>query len=46
MANLIVGNDGANALRGTTGRDVIYGFNPDGPQGKSHRSPQRAWPPD
>ena len=23
MANLIVGNDGANALPGTTGRDVI-----------------------
>jgi Ca2+-binding RTX toxin-like protein len=33
MANLIVGNDGANALPGTTGRDVIYGFNPEGPQG-------------
>ena len=33
MANLIVGNDGANALLGTTGQDVIYGFNPEGPQG-------------
>ena len=33
MANLIVGNDGANTLPGTTGRDVIYGFNPEGPQG-------------
>jgi glucose/arabinose dehydrogenase len=31
--NLIVGNDGANALPGTAGNDLIYGFNPDGPQG-------------
>jgi Ca2+-binding RTX toxin-like protein len=33
MANLIVGNDGANTLQGTSGRDVIYGFDPEGPQG-------------
>jgi glucose/arabinose dehydrogenase len=32
--NLIVGNDGANALSGTAGHDLIYGFNPDGPQGQ------------
>jgi Ca2+-binding RTX toxin-like protein len=31
-ANLIVGNDGSNTLQGTAGKDVIYGFNPDGPQ--------------
>jgi hypothetical protein len=43
MANLIVGNDGANALPGTTGRDVIYVFNPEGP---SHRSPRPALPRD
>ena len=30
--NLIVGNDGSNSLQGTTGADVIYGYNPDGPQ--------------
>jgi glucose/arabinose dehydrogenase len=33
-ANLIIGNDGANSLTGTGGNDVIYGFNPDGPQSK------------
>ena len=32
MANLIVGNDNANTLNGTGGNDVIYGFNPQGPQ--------------
>jgi len=32
MANLIVGNDSANTLNGTAGNDVIYGFNPQGPQ--------------
>jgi hypothetical protein len=31
-ANLIVGDDGSNTLLGTGGRDLIYGFNPDGPQ--------------
>ena len=30
--NLIVGNDGSNSLQGTVGADVIYGYNPDGPQ--------------
>ena len=32
--NLIVGNDGSNTLDGTAGDDLIYGFNPDGPQGQ------------
>src|SRR4051794_26035539 len=32
--NLIVGDDGSNALTGTGGADLIYGFNPDGPQGQ------------
>jgi len=31
--NLIVGNDGTNTLPGTSGDDLIYGFDPDGPQG-------------
>ena len=30
--NLIVGNDAGNSLQGTAGADVIYGYNPDGPQ--------------
>ncbi len=30
--NLIVGNDGSNSLQGTAGADVIYGYNPNGPQ--------------
>ena len=30
--NLIVGNDASNSLQGTAGADVIYGYNPDGPQ--------------
>ena len=30
--NLIVGNDGSNPLQGTADADVIYGYNPDGPQ--------------
>jgi Ca2+-binding RTX toxin-like protein len=34
MANLIVGNDGSNTLQGTTGTDVIYGYDPNGPQGQ------------
>jgi hypothetical protein len=33
-ANLIVGDDGSNALQGSLGSDLIYGFNPDGPQGQ------------
>ena len=34
MANLnpIVGNDGGNALQGSGGGDLIYGFDPNGPQ--------------
>jgi glucose/arabinose dehydrogenase len=31
--NLIVGNDGRNTLQGTAGQDLIYGFDPNGPQG-------------
>ncbi|GAU80580.1 PQQ-dependent sugar dehydrogenase [Bosea sp. BIWAKO-01] len=31
-ANLIVGNDGSNTLQGSAGRDLIYGFDPNGPQ--------------
>jgi Ca2+-binding RTX toxin-like protein len=31
--NLIVGNDGSNTLNGTAGDDLIYGFDPNGPQG-------------
>src|SRR5262245_64230565 len=31
---LIVGNDGSNPLQGTAGNDVIYGFDPNGPQGQ------------
>ena len=31
--NLIVGNDGSNNLAGTAGNDLIYGFDPNGPQG-------------
>jgi glucose/arabinose dehydrogenase len=34
MSNLIVGDDDTNVLRGTTGRDLIYGFDPEGPQGE------------
>src|SRR5689334_20282805 len=35
MANgtLITGNDGANTLSGSAGDDLIYGFDPHGPQG-------------
>jgi glucose/arabinose dehydrogenase len=32
--NLIVGNDGSNNLQGGSGDDLIYGFNPNGPQGQ------------
>src|SRR5829696_2343483 len=30
---LIVGNDGANVLQGGPGAELIYGFDPNGPQG-------------
>jgi glucose/arabinose dehydrogenase len=30
--NLVVGNDGANVLSGGAGSDLIYGFDPNGPQ--------------
>lgn len=33
MAPIIHGNDQANTISGTTSREVIYGFDPDGPQG-------------
>ena len=33
--NLIVGNDGNNSLQGTEGADVIYGFDPNGPQSQA-----------
>jgi glucose/arabinose dehydrogenase len=29
----LVGNNGANTITGGAGADLIYGFNPDGPQG-------------
>src|ERR1043165_4153733 len=32
MATLIVGNDTSNTLTATRGNDVIYGFDPNGPQ--------------
>src|ERR1700709_1635717 len=31
--NIIVGDDGSNTLQGTAGGDLIYGFDPNGPQG-------------
>jgi glucose/arabinose dehydrogenase len=31
----IVGNDGSNSLTGTAGGDVIYGFDPNGPQSQA-----------
>jgi Ca2+-binding RTX toxin-like protein len=30
--NLITGNDGANTINGTAGADLVYGFDPNGPQ--------------
>jgi glucose/arabinose dehydrogenase len=33
--NLIVGDDGSNTLQGTAGSDLIYGYDPDGPQGQA-----------
>jgi Ca2+-binding RTX toxin-like protein len=35
MANPIVGDDFSNTLQGTTGADVIYGYNPNGPQSQA-----------
>jgi glucose/arabinose dehydrogenase len=35
MANPIVGNDGSNTLQGTTGADVIYGYDPNGLQSQA-----------
>ncbi|HZO47266.1 MAG TPA: PQQ-dependent sugar dehydrogenase [Xanthobacteraceae bacterium] len=32
--SLVVGNDGANTVVGGPGRDLIYGFDPNGPQGE------------
>jgi glucose/arabinose dehydrogenase len=32
--NLIVGNDGSNDLQGSAGKDLIYGYDPNGPQGQ------------
>src|SRR3954451_17941736 len=29
--NIVTGNDGANALSGTAGSDLIYGFDPNAP---------------
>jgi glucose/arabinose dehydrogenase len=35
MANLIVGNDASNTLSGTAGADLIYGYDPNGPQSQA-----------
>ncbi|WP_225712594.1 PQQ-dependent sugar dehydrogenase [Bradyrhizobium semiaridum] len=32
-ANVVLGNDGINDLSGSAGRDLIYGFDPNGAQG-------------
>ena len=32
--NLVVGDDGSNTLMGGSGKDLIYGFDPNGPQGQ------------
>ena len=29
MANIVIGNDGANVLSGTNGDDIVYGFDPN-----------------
>jgi glucose/arabinose dehydrogenase len=34
-ANLVVGNNGGNSLQGTAGADLIYGFDPSGPQSQA-----------
>ena len=36
--NLIVGNDGSNSLQGTAGADLIYGYDPNGPQSQAMQS--------
>jgi glucose/arabinose dehydrogenase len=33
--NRIVGNDGSNVLQGTAGPDLIYGYDPNGPQSQA-----------
>src|SRR3954452_22359696 len=33
--NVLVGNDGSNDLQGGAGKDLIYGFDPNGPQGEA-----------
>ena len=33
--NLVVGNDGSNALQGTAGTDLIYGYDPNGSQSQA-----------
>ena len=33
--NLITGDDTSNTLSGTAGNDLIYGFNPNGPQSQA-----------
>jgi Ca2+-binding RTX toxin-like protein/glucose/arabinose dehydrogenase len=33
--NLVVGNDGTNSLQGTAGADLIYGYDPNGPQSEA-----------
>jgi glucose/arabinose dehydrogenase len=33
--NLIVGDDGSNTLQGTAGKDLIYGYDPNGPQSQA-----------
>src|SRR6266403_929710 len=30
--NIIVGDDGSNSLLGTSGQDLIYGYDPNGPE--------------
>ena len=37
--NLIVGNDGSNSLQGTAGADLIYGYDPNGPQSQASCNP-------
>src|SRR5215470_11752515 len=33
--NVIIGNDGGNVLQGTAGGDLIYGYDPNGPQSQA-----------
>jgi glucose/arabinose dehydrogenase/uncharacterized protein (DUF2141 family) len=37
--NLVVGNDGSNTLVGTAGPDLIYGYDPNGPQSQASSIP-------